>query len=291
MILIRLILTTLIAIAAAFGGIYVWNQVFRDPWTRDAHIRADLIQIAPLVSGAVVEVEVTNNANVAAGDLLMKIDPKNYELALSQAEASLASARANAENSRQQADRLLQQQEQSPRSVAEVELRSSVLSADAADAQVRSAEAALDRARLDLTRTEVRAPRDGQITNLTANVGDYAAAGANAMVLVAEDSFRVDAFFMETQIQHIRAGDPVRVHLMASGYEMPGRVLGISSGISYAEDMSQSLLQAPTPSFQWIRLAQRIPVEIALDRIPDGHLLANGMTASVTVDASGAGER
>lgn len=287
MILIRLILTTLIAIAAMFAGIYVWNQVFRDPWTRDAHVRADLIQIAPLVSGTVTEVEVENNAVVAKGDLLMKIDPSNYHLALEQAEASLASAQAAAENSQQQADRLLQQQDRSPGSVAEVEVRSAVLTANASQADVRSAQAALERARLDLARTEVHAPRDGQITNLTANVGDYAAAGSNAMVMVDTQSFRVDAFFMETQIHGIAVGDPVRVRLIASGQELRGHVSGISTGISYAEDMSSSLLQAPTPSFQWIRLAQRIPVEIALDDVPESLTLANGMTASVTVRPEG----
>jgi len=283
MILIRLILTTLIAIAAVFAGIYVWDHVFRDPWTRDAHLRADLIQIAPQVSGQVQEVPVHNNQMVAAGDLLMRIDPRNYQLAVTQAEASLASATANAENSRQQADRLLLQQEQSPRSVAEVELRSAVLSANAADADVRSAGAALERARLDLTRTEVHASRTGQITNLSANVGDYAAAGSGAMVMVATDSFRIDAFFMETMMHDIRAGDEARVRLIASGRVLKGHVSGISTGISYAEDMSNSLLQAPTPSFQWIRLAQRIPVEITLDEMPDDIALANGMTASVTV--------
>lgn len=287
MILIRLILTTLIAIAAMFAGIYVWNQVFRDPWTRDAHVRADLIQIAPLVSGTVTEVEVENNAVVAKGDLLMKIDPSNYHLALEQAEASLASAQAAAENSQQQADRLLQQQDRSPGSVAEVEVRSAVLTANASQADVRSAQAALERARLDLARTEVHAPRDGQITNLTADVGDYAAAGSNAMVMVDTQSFRVDAFFMETQIHGIAVGDPVRVRLIASGQELRGHVSGISTGISYAEDMSSSLLQAPTPSFQWIRLAQRIPVEIALDDVPESLTLANGMTASVTVRPEG----
>ncbi|WP_128253701.1 HlyD family secretion protein [Falsirhodobacter deserti] len=283
MILIRLILTTLIAIAAMFAGIYVWDNVFRDPWTRDAHVRADLIQIAPQVSGAVTEVPVTNNQMVRKGDLLMKIDPSNYRLAVTQAEASLASARARAENNRQQADRLLRQQESSPRSVAEVEVRSAVLATDAADAEVRSAEAALERARLDLQRTEVHAPRDGQITNLTANVGDFAAAGNNAMVMVDTNSFRIDAFFMETQISGIDVGDPVRVRLIAHDEELSGRVSGISTGISFSEDMSTSMLQAPTPSFQWIRLAQRIPVEIALEGAPHSFALANGMTASVTV--------
>lgn len=283
MILLRLILTTLIAIAAVFGGIFVWNEVFRAPWTRDAHVRADLIQIAPQVSGTVEEVAVKNNQMVKAGDLLMRIDPQNYRLAVTQAEASLASAQSSAENNRQQADRLLQQQERAPGSVAEVEVRSAVLAADAADAQVRSAEAALERARLDLTRTEVLAPSDGQITNLSANVGDYAAAGSNAMVMVDTDSFRVDAFFMETQLPRIRAGDAATVRLMASGEELDARVAGISTAISYAEDMSTSLLQSPTPSFQWIRLAQRIPVEIALDEVPESVPLANGMTAAVTV--------
>lgn len=286
MILIRLVLTTLITIAAVFGGLYVWNTVFHDPWTRDAHIRADLIQVAPLVSGTVTDVPVVNNQRVAAGDVLMRINDEDYRLALQQAQASLSSAEANAANTRQQADRLQQQQDRNPGAVAEVELRSAILNADAADAQVLSAQSQLDRARLDLSRTEVRAPRAGQITNLTAHTGDYAAAGSNAMVMVAEDSFRVDAFLMETQIHGIATGDAARVRLIGSGLELRGHVTGISSAISYAEDMSQSLLQAPTPSFQWIRLAQRIPVEIALDDIPEGHLLANGMTATVTITPS-----
>ncbi|QUS34906.1 HlyD family secretion protein [Falsirhodobacter algicola] len=285
MIFIRLVLTAVIAIAAVFCGLYVWDQVFRDPWTRDAHVRANLVRVAPQVSGAVTEVPVANNASVQAGDLLFRIDDASYRLALAQAEANLANAKATAANARQQADRLKQIQDREALAVAAVNLEEAELQADAADADVKAAEAQLSKAQLDLSRCEVRAPVAGQVTNLGIHIGDYASTGTAAMTLIDTGSFRVDAFFMETQIDRIAVGDAARIRLMANGEELTGTVTGIASGISYAQDTSSSLLQAPEPSFQWIRLAQRIPVEIALTSQPARIGLANGLTVTARVAA------
>lgn len=283
MIFLRLVLTTVITIAAVFGMVAVWNGVFRDPWTRDAHVRANLLQIAPLVSGAVVEVPVRNNQTVKKGEVLMRLDRSSYELSVAQAEASLASARASAADDRQQADRLQALRARDSSAISESDATAAELTAAASAAAAQADAVALEVAKLDLKRTEVLAPADGVVTNLAVHVGDYAAAGSAAMAMIDTGSFRVDAFFMETQLERIAVGDPVSVRLMANGERLEGEVRGISPGISYSEDMSTSLLQAPEPSFQWIRLAQRIPVEVALKARPRSLPLANGMTASVTV--------
>lgn len=283
MMFLRLVLTTLLTIAAVFGGIHVWETVFRDPWTRDAHVRANLVQVAPQVSGEIAEVAVRNNQAVAKGDVLFRIDDASYRLALAKAQASLATDRAEAANDHQQADRLIAARASNNAAVSEQAAEEARLTAEAADATVQAAEVAVRQARLDLERTTVRAPVDGKVTNLAAHPGDYAATGTAILAMVDTNSFRVDAFFMETKIGRIAVGDRARVRLMANGELLEGRVAGIAPGIAYSEDMSSSLLQAPTPSFQWIRLAQRIPVEIELTTRPARLALANGMTASVIV--------
>lgn len=284
MIIIRLILTALIVVAAVFGAIYVWDSVFEDPWTRDAHVRADIVEIAPQVSGPITEIEARNNALVQAGDRLLTIDPTDYQLALEKAKAALGEAEAQSALKAQQAARYDALQQRDAAAVANVDVANARLEAQAAAAAVASAKAALDRAQKDLERTVLLAPTTGRIANLTADTGDYANAGTALLAIVDEASFRVDAFFVETKLPAIRVGDPARVKLMASGETLTGEVAGISAGIAYGQDTSSALLQSPEPSFQWIRLAQRVPVEIALKERPKVVPLVNGATASVIVE-------
>lgn len=284
MIVIRLAFTLVFVIAAVYGGIFIWSNVFAEPWTRDAHVRADIVLIAPQVSGPLVSVPVKNNQMVKAGDVIFEIEKTNFQLALEEAQANLDAANANAQMHRQQAQRLDKLKSEGSISVADVDIENSNLLAAAADAQVKQAEAALSRAEVDLTRTVVNAPVSGPVANLTADTGDYANIGAPLLAIVDSSSFRVDAFFLETKMERITVGAAARVRLMANGEVLNGTVRGISSGISVSEDDSASLLQAPQPAFQWVRLAQRVPVEIALDEAPRTLQLVSGMTATVIIE-------
>lgn len=259
----------------------LWLHYMDSPWTRDGRVRADIINIAPDVAGLVVEVAVHDNQRVAVGDLLLRIDPAHYRMAVQQAEALVAARKAalamRQVNARRRADM--------DDLVVSRESREDAghLSAIAL-AEYQQALALLDAARLDLQRTEVRATAAGYITNLSVFEGDYASTGEPSMALVDSDSFYVNGYFEETRLPHIRLGAPVEMRMM-SGERLRGHVDSIARGI-YDRDNPQSreLTADVNPTFNWVRLAQRVPVRIHLDEVPAGLQLAAGMTCTVVVE-------
>ncbi|UOM35366.1 HlyD family secretion protein [Acuticoccus sp. I52.16.1] len=291
MIIVRLLLTTIITISAIYAGVYVWNGIFREPWTRDAHVRADIVEIAAQVSGEITRIAVKNNMTVRRGDLLFTVDETNYTLAHAQATATREEAEARLEIARQVSKRYDELKRRGSVSVADVDVASADLSTKAAEAALKAAQAAESVAEVDLERTAIMAPANGTVSNLAADTGDYATAGTPLLAIVDSDSFRIDAFFLETQLPRIAVGAAARVRFMSSGEVVPGTVAGISAGIAYTEDASTSLLQAPEPSFQWVRLAQRVPVEITLDARPEQVPLINGTTATVILEPAHPDER
>ncbi len=163
--------------------------------------------------------------------------------------------------------------------------------ASAAQAAYRSAQVALQLAELNLKRTSVRAPVDGYVTNLHLRKGDYAVAGNASVTLLDVNSFRVTGYFRETQLARIRVGDPVRIGLMGAGNDLSGHVESFGRGIANSNVSSDTQgLPSVDPVFTWVRLAQRIPVRIGIDSIPEGLQLAAGMTASVSVQESSGGK-
>ena len=157
--------------------------------------------------------------------------------------------------------------------------------ADVARADLQAAQAALQKAELDLARTRVTAPADGHVTHLLAHAGDYARAGEPVLTLVDADSFWVEAYFRETQVHRIRVGDPAKVRLLGVDRALEGRVAGIARGIGNTNAVAggdQGLAEV-APTFEWVRLAQRIPVQIELRAVPESLTLAAGMTASVRI--------
>jgi multidrug resistance efflux pump len=155
--------------------------------------------------------------------------------------------------------------------------------AAAAAAQLQQAEAALDAARLNLERTSVVAPVDGYVTNLNTYRGDYAIAGSAKLAIIDSHSFWVYGYFEETKIRYVQVGDKADMTLMSGG-TLAGHVESVSRGI-YDRDNPESreLLADVNPTFNWVRLAQRVPVRIHIDQVPPGILLAAGMTCTVTV--------
>ncbi|SIR95596.1 RND family efflux transporter, MFP subunit [Aquipseudomonas alcaligenes] len=277
----RVVVTLAVVLLALLAGWWLWHFYMIAPWTRDARVRADVVTIAPDVSGWVVELRVRDNQQVQAGDLLMSIDRERYQ-------AALDKARALAETRRQQLN--LRQHEASRRvhlgpQAISAELRENAqINAEIARAEFQQAEAEVKLAELNLARSEVRAPRAGQITNLHLAQGNYVQAGQAVMALVADDSFYVQAYFEETKLPGIRVGAPAEVILMSGGEPLPGKVQSISRGITDRNAAPDAQLLANVePTFNWVRLAQRIPVRIELDEVPKELLLSAGMTASVRV--------
>jgi RND family efflux transporter MFP subunit len=277
----RVVVTLLVVALALLAGWWLWNFYMLSPWTRDARVRADVVTIAPDVSGWVVELKVRDNQQVKAGDLLMSIDRERYQ-------AALDKARALAETRRQQLG--LRQHEASRRAhlgpqAISAELRENAqINAEIARAEFQEAQAEVKLAELNLKRSEVRAPRSGQVTNLHLAQGNYVQAGQAVMALVADESFYVQAYFEETKLPGIRVGAAAEVTLMSGGEPLRGRVQSISRGITDRNAAPDAQLLANVePTFNWVRLAQRIPVRIELEEVPQDLPLSAGMTASVRV--------
>jgi len=273
--------STLAIIAfSAFVGWRLWSYYMEAPWTRDGRVRADIVQIVADVSGLITEVPVRDNQHVQRGQLLLVVDRARYELALAQAEAELQTQKALLSEAVRERNRNLKlgalvAKEGAEQSASRVEQ----LTAAVAEAVSRR-----DLARLNLERTTVTATVDGAVTNMELRPGDYAVAGKPLMALVDADSLHVDGYFEETKLDRVHVGDRAEVLLMGHSRPMFGRVESIAMGIADRErSLNGDLLANVNPTFNWVRLAQRIPVRILLDEIPPDVHLVVGRTATVKI--------
>ncbi|MBY0320917.1 MAG: HlyD family secretion protein [Reyranella sp.] len=255
------------------------------PWTRDGRVRADIVQVTPDVSGLVAEISVRNNQAVKKGDVLFRIDPIRFELALREAEAMLAAKDAAAQEAVREMNRYL--------ALTNLEIsieKQQQRSSTAAEARAAYQKALADRdvARLNLERATVRASVNGIVSNFSVRPGDYATAGNSVFALVDTDSIYVAGYFQETKLRDIRVGDRVEVHLMGEVAAIEGHVESIAGGIADRElSDGPSRLANVNPTFSWVRLAQRVPVRVALDHVPDGMRLIAGRTATVVILPAG----
>ena len=277
----RLALTA-IAVAAAFAvGRALWSYYMESPWTRDGRVRADVVQVAPDVSGFVTEVLVKDNQKVHRGDVLFRIDRARFALALQQADASVAGHKATLDQANADLKRYAALTTDAVSQQRQEQVLATQLQAKAAYDQ-----AVADRgvAQLNLDRSEVRASVNGTITNMDLRPGAYVAAGKGVMALVDTDTLHVEGYFEETKLARIRIGDKVQIRLLGAKVKLTGHVESIAAGI---EDRDRaegaSLLANVNPTFSWVRLAQRVPVRIALDPVPDDVALVAGRSATVEV--------
>jgi RND family efflux transporter MFP subunit len=239
-----------------------------------------MVPVAADVAGLVTEVRVADNQAVRKGDVLFVIDRPRYRLALEQAEADLASRRV----ALAQAIR----EDRRNRAMPEVIAAETIEQGRARVEELRSAAgqaaAARDLARFNLGRTLVRAPVDGVISNVSLQPGVYLMAGRPALALVYNRSMRVEGYFEETKLPAIRVGDPASIYLMGVADEIRGHVQSIAGGVEDRERAgSDGQLANVNPTFTWVRLAQRIPVRIAIDRVPANVRMIPGQTATVVV--------
>jgi multidrug resistance efflux pump len=291
LLLLRRVLVTLAAVISAVVVIWwMWIHYELAPWTRDGRVRADVVAVAPDESGWVVNVAVVDNQEVRKGDLLFQLDRTRYEIALRQALAAVARERAVLAEARREAHRNVTLGD-----VVAFEVR------EQSQARVEEAAASLQQgladvagAQLNLQRTLVVAPVNGLVTNLELRPGDYLIPGRQALALVDSDSLYVDGYFEETKLPHIHVGDRVSVRLMGESRDLYGRVESLAPAIYDRERTPTGDLVADiNPTFNWVRLAQRVPIRIVIDAGPTDIRLIAGRTATV-VDLSfesGSGSR
>ena len=281
-ILRRFALTGLAVAAAIWVGYRLWDYYMDEPWTRDGHVRAEVVPVAPDVAGFVTEVLVKDNQMVRRGDILFRIDSARYEIALKQAEAVLEGrqallAEANADLKRYNA--------LTPDTTVSRQRLDQVIATQGA-AKAAHDQAVADRAlaKLNFERSEVRASVDGSVSNMDLRPGTYLSPGKGVMALVDTDTLHVEGYFEETKLSRIHVGDPVNVRLMGASRVLHGRVESIEAGVEDRDrGEGSNLLANVNPTFNWVRLAQRVPVRVALEHIPANGDLVVGRTATVEV--------
>lgn len=272
---------TLSAVAVAtLLAFMVWKHYAQTPWTRDGRVRADVVQIAPDISGPVSRVAVRDNQWVNRGDVLYAIDPHWLKL-------SVLSAQADVEAKRHE---LLMRQDAARRRaqikgmISSEDFQQTRSAASVAAANYQGARAALELAQLNLSHAVVRSPVAGYVTHLRLRPGNYATAGETKVAIIDAQSFWVVGYFEETKLRHIHVGNTAQVSLMGFDPIITGHVESIGRGIGDSNDETGGLgLPEVNPTFNWVRLAQRVPVRIQLDALPEGIVLVAGLSASVSI--------
>ncbi|MCQ1058039.1 HlyD family secretion protein [Photobacterium sp. ZSDE20] len=284
----RFSITTCLLLLAVTAIGWKYQQYLHNPWTRDGQIRAQIIQVTPRVTGPIINLPISDNSEVKAGDVLFEIDPRTYKAALAKSKASLVQAQAQLNKAQDEAKRGHSLSRRQPGSISQLTLSQLNNAVESAQAGVMVAKAAREEAELNLGFTKVTAPVDGFITNLTLRVGSQVVANQPVVALVDKNSFWIEGFFKETDIQDVTPGEQAVVTLMAyRNQPLQGRVDSIGYGIAHQDGSTGvSLLPNVNPNFQWIRLAQRIPVRITLDDLPETIQLRVGATASVMINKS-----
>jgi multidrug resistance efflux pump len=278
------LLITLATIALAVPlGWATWDAYMGAPWTRDGTVRAYVVTMAPEVAGRIIKLPVADNQFVHKGDELFEIDPADYGIALAQAQAQAQRDAAALEYARAHESRNARLEKQGWTTTDIYQQTKSAR--DQSEAALAADQAAIAKAQLDLSRTVVRSPVNGYVTNLLVQRSDYANVGENLISVVDADSFWIDGYFEETSLGRIHEGDPATIKLMGYSQVVRGHVGSVARGINVPNAQpDRAGLASVNPIFTWVRLAQRVPVRIHIDQVPDGVRLVAGMTATVQID-------
>jgi multidrug resistance efflux pump len=272
--------TVAVAVSLAWA---MWEAYMAAPWTRDGTVRAYVVTVAPEVAGRILKLPVADNQFVHKGDELFEIDPADYRIALERAQAQARRDAAALDYARANAARKADLEAKGWTSKDIYQQTTSTL--HESEAAMALDQAAISKAQLDLSRTIVRSPVNGYVTNLLAQLGDYGNVGQKIISLVDADSYWIDGYFEETNLGRIQEGDPATVKLMGYRQLIRGHVVGVARGIEVPNAQpDQAGLASVNPIFTWVRLAQRVPVRIHIDQVPDGVRLVAGMTATVQID-------
>lgn len=272
---------TVILVILAFIAIFrAWVYYTESPWTRDARFSADVVAIAPDVSGLITDVQVKDNQLVHKNQVLFVIDQPRYQKALAEAEADVSYYQALASEKSREAGRR-NKLGINAMSREEIEQSNNVL--QTVLHQLAKAQATRDLARLDLERTVIRAPADGWVTNLNVYAGEFITRGSTGVALVKQHSFYVLAYLEETKLEGVRPGYRAEITPLGSNHVLKGTVDSVAAGVTNASSSVDSKGMATVDSnLEWVRLAQRVPVRIHLDE-ETGNLWPAGTTATVVI--------
>ncbi|MDU5782939.1 MAG: p-hydroxybenzoic acid efflux pump subunit AaeA [Pantoea sp.] len=276
----RYAITILLVIIAVVIIFRAWVFYTESPWTRDAKFAADVVAISPDVTGLITDVPVHDNQLVKKGDTLFVVDRPRYQKALDQAQADVEYYQALVSEKRREAARRNQ-------------LGTSAMSREAIDQanndlqttehQLAKSIATRDLAKIDLDRTAITAPSDGWVTNLNVYEGEFITRGSVAVALVQQHSFYVLAYLEETKLHGVEPGYRAEVTPLGSNVVLRGTVDSVAAGVTNSSSSVDSKGMATVDSnLEWVRLAQRVPVRIRLDRQP-GNRFPAGTTATVVI--------
>lgn len=280
---VRISLTLTTVVVAIFLGNWIWQHYLYSPWTRDGRIRAHVITIAPDVSGWVNDIRVSDNQDVKQGDVIFTVDDARYRATIAELEAKVENKKYAWELAKHQYSR--RETLTNKQLISEETAESARITTELAKSNYTLAQAELASAQINLDRTVVTAPADGSIINLTLRVGNYVSQGNSVLSLVKANSFYVTGYFEETKIPLIKLGQKAKITLMSGGKALTGTVTSIGEAIADSNTTANSqLLPQVQQTFNWVRLAQRIPVDIQLDDYPDDLNLSAGMTVSIHLD-------
>ena len=278
------LITLMIVGLAVWAAVSLYSRYIENPWTRDGQVRANIVGIAPRVSGPIIRVAVRDNQQVRKGDLLFEIDPSDFQARVDYAAGQVQNDEATFKQQQQNLQR--QTDLFRTRVNALQDFQNAQDNFAAARAQLTSAKANLELATLNLGYTKVFAPVDGYVTNMNTSPGTYVTAGVQLMALVDTSSYWIAGYFKETQLPHIKVGQKTIITMI--GYEQQpfqGVVRSIGWGV-YVQDGSGSsttgLLPSVNQTIDWVRLPQRFPVRIHVLG-PSPIPLRIGQTVSVAI--------
>ena len=277
---IRITFTILVVTAALFAGRWVWNDYMHTPWTRDGRIRSDIVTIAPDVSGWVTHLNVKDGQSIKKGELLFSVDNKRYQATLEKSQANTENALYSWQLAKHKYARRVELKSQ--KAISEEDLEATRINTKIAEANYQLAKAEQTLAQLNLDRTNITAPVSGQIINLNLRQGNYVAQGISVFAIVQADSFYVTGYFEETKIPLIYPNQKAKIALLSAGEPLTGHVVSVGKAIANTNTQSNGqLLPQVQQTFNWVRLSQRIPVDIKLDPLPENTQLSAGMTATI----------
>jgi len=277
----RHVSTLLIALFTILIATLAWQHYVNGPWTRNGTVRVQVANIAPQISGKITELRVGDNQFVHKGDVLYVVDRFDFDVAARIAKSVLDQRAADLEVKEAQAQR-----RQKLTDLATTPEQQQIYAGSAAQAKAAYEAAAhqVAQADLNLKRTEVLSPVDGYVTNLLLRVGDYASTGVSNVSVIDSNSFWIDGYFEETKMAGVCVGDSAEAQLMGYALPITGHVSTITRGVSVSNATAGTQgLPNVDPVYTWVRLAQRVPVRIAIDHVPPDVPLVSGMTATVTI--------
>ena len=233
------------------------------------------------MSGSITTLLVKDNQFVKKGDVLFRIDDTPFHIAILNAQAQLAKAQSDLAKANNEATR---RRHLSQNYISAEDLDTANINVKAMQASVNVAEATLKQAQWALTQTVVEAPVDGWVTNLSARVGNYATTGQPVFALVDSHSFYVVGYFEETKLRHIQEGAPATITLYSGSNRLQGHVSSIGRAIyDQSVETDSGLVPDIKPNVPWVRLAQRVPVRVEFDNLPQNLTLVSGTTCTVSI--------